>query len=375
MIIFFTRRFHLTLGNYMQYLKIWARDRYKPLAMMAQTLAVGADLFCQFLDIARKRGMEELTNSVTDQDRLHELYASPDLAFTSACTDLFLAESGEDDESEDLDLSSLMAPVIEVFSEIGINLIYIVSDILKCDTEISEYTQDDELYLQQLDQLGKILSKRDSSAAYEDRFLQKPEVVFTLRVLIPCWLEYGQTAQSLLDSATDGNLGAIRKLLQLDERFMEVPQIRQAYYTHRNQLPEKGREVLAMSFGKEPDHDLTPQRIRYMACALILHLSNEFWRAMNIFREGIENTDILKNAEPSEHTNIKKRLTRKWGAAKKAFTFTTGDLRELLNAVAKDKTNDFKAKDRVIAKKNHAFYTGILREHGFWQSIAPVSLK
>jgi len=359
------------------YIEKWGKPRLKPLVVFAQTLAVMADPLYHLLRLARERKYEELTANVTDEERLHELYANPSHAFWGAGAALHSTELTPDE----LDKARLAAPDVNKILEAELERateqakLQFAEKVKSLKTKQEPEPPDDTFYFKHLKWLQAFIANDDEVPHNAEELLRIPEVIFLLRVLMPCWLEYGQTPDELLNQAKNGDLSAMKNLMRLDERFLEVPALRELFYSQKNSLPEKGQEAFVLALSEEPEKNLTPQRIRTILAALILNLSNSFTdgfeRIMQTFMEQMIYPQI-----PAQYlSKIKKKTKRLWGSKRKMYAFDTTDIRELFDAVAKDTQNKRNARDTFIARNDHAFYMGIKREDGFWQSIAPVSLK
>ncbi len=67
---------------------------------------------------------------------------------------------------------------------------------------------------------------------YIQRLQQSPEVLFFLKVLWPCWVEYRVDLSELLADARSGKINAIEKLLRLDGGFISTdPQVAEHFTT------------------------------------------------------------------------------------------------------------------------------------------------
>lgn len=67
--------------------------------------------------------------------------------------------------------------------------------------------------------------------------LKNPEIVFFLRVTIPCWLLYGDYPGRMFKDAQHGNLKALKKLLRLDPSVISEPNI--AEFLHQTRVKGK----------------------------------------------------------------------------------------------------------------------------------------
>jgi hypothetical protein len=360
----------------MLYLERWGKNRCKPLVMLAQRIAVSADLCYHLLKFARERQYDELTANVDDKERLSELYSAPDLAFWIAGAALhsknFNVNDLEKARLDAPDMNKLIAVELgKITEEFNTRLANGLANIGKEKPS----PPDDTLYKEHLKWLNSFITDNEEMPTNAEALLRIPEVIYFLRVLIPCWLEYGQTATELLELAKSGDLSAMKKLLRLDERFMEVPAFREAFYGCKKSLQTRGQEALALSLTEEPGKNLTSQRIRTILASLILHIWKRFAAGLDSILQGLLDNAIYPKVPAKLLNKVKVKMNRKLGSVRRSYRLDTTDIRELFDAAAKDLQHNRKARDQFIAPSDHAFYMAITRESGFWQSIAPVSHK
>ncbi len=101
------------------------------------------------------------------------------------------------------------------------------------------------------------------------RFLQTPEIIFYLRVWIPCFLIYGIYPPYLLRKARSGNEDAIEKLLRLDKSIIDDPKIKETF--HQASIVQKRGKFYLMTdaIQKAPKVRIEIQSVKYALAGLI----------------------------------------------------------------------------------------------------------
>lgn len=101
------------------------------------------------------------------------------------------------------------------------------------------------------------------------KFLNTPEVIFYLRVWIPCFLIYGIYPSNLLRKARQGNEDAIEKLLRLDKSIIDDPKIKEIF--HQASVAKKRSKFNLMidAIQKAPKVKIEIQTIKYTLAGLI----------------------------------------------------------------------------------------------------------
>lgn len=100
-------------------------------------------------------------------------------------------------------------------------------------------------------------------------FLKTPEIIFYLRVWIPCFLIYGIYPPYLLRKARSGNEDAIEKLLRLDKSIIDDPKIKEIF--HQASISKKKGKFYLMTdaIQKAPQVRIEIQSVKYALAGLI----------------------------------------------------------------------------------------------------------
>jgi hypothetical protein len=159
-----------------------------------------------------------------------------------------------------------------------------------------------------------------------EKFFQKQEIIFFLRLYIPCVLIYGIYPVKLLWKARKGNEDAIEKLLRLDKMIIYDSKIKQIIWQTQSEEKRIKFDSMIKSIRREPKIRLEIQKVKYSLAALISIIS----------------TAIRQD-------------------------FSAPDIQKLFDAIARDK-NEENICDEDIAV-GETFEKAIQRYKKFWQII------
>lgn len=106
-----------------------------------------------------------------------------------------------------------------------------------------------------------------------EKFFQKQEIIFFLRLWIPCFLIYGTYPVKLLSKARKGDEDAIEKLLRLDKMIIYDSKIKQIIWQTQNEDKRIKFDLMMKSIRREPKIKLEIQSVKYALAALISIMS------------------------------------------------------------------------------------------------------
>ncbi|MGA2782863.1 MAG: hypothetical protein ABSF13_13275 [Smithella sp.] len=106
-----------------------------------------------------------------------------------------------------------------------------------------------------------------------ERFLKKPEMIFFLRVWIPCLLVYHTYPQKLLWKARKGNEEALDKLIRLDKMIVYDPKIKEIFYNAQNDNEKSKLNTITTAIQKKPKIIMDIKKMKYAIAGLISSMS------------------------------------------------------------------------------------------------------
>ena len=105
------------------------------------------------------------------------------------------------------------------------------------------------------------------------RFLQTPEVMFYLRVWVPCVFLYGIYPPHLLMKARHGDEDALEKLLRLDKSVIDDPKIMEIFHQSAVAKQRSKMSLMTQAMQRAPKVKLNLQTIKYSIAGLISIIS------------------------------------------------------------------------------------------------------
>ena len=172
--------------------------------------------------------------------------------------------------------------------------------------------------------------------------LGTPEVRFFFRVWLPCWLEYGKSAEELLREARAGDMRGVEDLLRLDKRAFDDRGIRKVYRAAQVERNKVRVELFHRALESGPRGSVTLKGVKVLLAALI-HKTAQEWDAR------------VSRAE---------RKLRKVGLRPPKAKLSAPGVRRLFDAVAKDCHG--LAADPDLSQAPHGFYMAVKRAREFW---------
>lgn len=199
-----------------------------------------------------------------------------------------------------------------------------------------------------------------------NRLIDRPDMLFLLRVMWPCWMEYGKPASEIFTKAKEGDIDAIDDLFRLDPLTSNVPGI----MGHMIACKRHGKMSLfsrlqnALSGTMHNIHSHTFQAIKYNLGALLYQTCHDLHAGLKTAFKELCKKNIFR-----------KEVSRKLRKANLSCT----DIYDLYNAAYRDINGlstgtdiDFlDAENDPIAPKSFEF--GIRRKKDFWLSTQKVA--
>jgi len=106
----------------------------------------------------------------------------------------------------------------------------------------------------------------------KELFIQ-PEMLFYIRVQIPCWLFYGEFSGFLLRKARLGNIDAIEKMLRLDPSLINDAKIKRIFHNSAWSGKKSTASRISSALTKTPTKRISLKRVKSSAAGLISALA------------------------------------------------------------------------------------------------------
>lgn len=104
--------------------------------------------------------------------------------------------------------------------------------------------------------------------------LKRPEMVFFIRVWVPCFFLYGEFPGKLLRKARLGDIDAMEKLLRVDPSAIGDTGICENFHRASGKKNKSEFNILVKALQKKPKGKITQRKTKYSIAGLISALSN-----------------------------------------------------------------------------------------------------
>lgn len=312
----------------------WGRGRFKPMAMLAHVVAASAKECHQL--ILESRGPWLLSREEASGIRPKawlDLYRQP-FRVEAAITQFMDAPSVQQRMAELVDrwplfrrqLDGILAAVIRDAATKGVSQKLI---------ERSKRYIDRVYNWVHLPSMRRMLQSDESPPAEFRQWLGKPEIVFFMSVVMPCWLEYQQTPWVLFQQARRGEFHALEKLIRLDSEGDKDDRLESVVFRLRVRNPAQHQLLQeARSEGRKTPISLTD--VKYSLGGLLMKWSTE----LQAMLQGELFFKILEaRTSPQHHGTLRKWIKMKRKQAERngmKCRLKAPDINWLFNAIAKD---------------------------------------
>lgn len=141
----------------------------------------------------------------------------------------------------------------------------------KCASIDADKAQTDALAA--LDELSELDFAEDDPFARA--VFTHPAIIFLLSVSFPCWIMYQQTVEELLELVKGGCAESLVKLLRLDRRFLENPDVRSAYLAVLGDEKHPWREEVDRAPANPAPKDISLTSVKYSIAGLIIEFAEQ----------------------------------------------------------------------------------------------------
>lgn len=204
-----------------------------------------------------------------------------------------------------------------------------------------------------------------------EKKLRTPEFLFLFEISLPCWFNFQETVEGLLDKVKrdpDKKFRALQKLLQLDRGFLQNAIVNRAF---REVKDKRCLNLLSANLATGMQYEkLETQEIKYTMIALIMELQAQFEQAITTgYQQSVKKITRLKKAAK---TARKQKMfaavlarTQKIYAQLKGVPLTFPAVRNLFDIIAREKNNALE-RDQDFPTAQKSFANAIKRYKKFW---------
>ncbi len=325
-------------------LEEWGSDKPPMLAMFAQYVAVSSDL-CYEMCLRSRKGGKHKGNVYQISPRDWAYLSMRRRGTMAALAGMY--DGGEEDGYSLADIIECRAEVLQMQDHRGV-----LYELLKGMSR-SEFVnwlnagiaERREAYQRHLIDLRRLVAGGIPHLSQVRRLLESREVLFFVRVIFPCWLEYGTPFLRLLRNARQGNLDALEKLLRLDKMAMEDGRVREHYFSAVESGNAARRKRLNLALDNGPCHRFSKQKIKVSLGALVLKLFQSSYEYHKQIQELLRKGGIVLRGKP--------------------YRLKAPEVRKLFDAAAKDLKKE--EVDSDLSGGPHTFYMALRRAGDFWR--------
>jgi len=101
----------------------------------------------------------------------------------------------------------------------------------------------------------------------------KTELIFFIRVWIPCILFYGDYPANILRKARHGDENALEKLIRLDKSVIHDSKIMEIHHQAAVAKKQGTMDIITKAMNKSPKMKIDPQKVKYSLAGLISLIS------------------------------------------------------------------------------------------------------
>ncbi len=278
--------------NTMRYFEQWAKDKSPIIRNASHLVATSSEDFLEFLKTVKAGDpLEENIKLPPIQDWLN-LYRNHKKVYHGV-TRFFRQLNDE------------TSAVIDLYEEMlsGLNILKQVTPS-ELNDMLNEPTLEDQKELFdtakiRLEKVNHLLTKDSISNRDEIRKLSKdekrrfkksrsrPEIIFFLRVWVPCFLIYGEYPPYLLRKARQGDDDALEKLLRLDKSLIYDHKIQAIFHLETVAKKRARMTLITKALQNTPKAKLDIQKVKYLFAGLLSLISlvlNQRLSAIEIHR-------------------------------------------------------------------------------------------
>lgn len=278
----------------MSYLEAWAEPRYKPIASLAQVMALSAGACHQLIEDSRRGRFLSLpeADSIAETEWC-DLYRRP----TRVRAVVFQAFQ-KPDSVDDLTQACIALKVEhrQFHDELREQLQHYFENGCTHEERLAALSEYERIYHEeQVPMLRQMIADAEPVPEQCRQWFGVPEFNFFMAVGMPCWLEYQTTPFQLFHRAANGDFDALEALMRLDESIGSAKRLRKPLFDIRKQSPARSAELnRARLEGRKTPISLGD--VKYLLGAWLMDHSKRWQYILN----GELHIEILKMCTPVE---------------------------------------------------------------------------
>ena len=317
-----------------KYFDEWKKEKSSFLAVSSLALAESANDCLEFLEMFKSRRLARKIPFRSNPDQWLNLYRDHRKLYkgvtealrnldkeSSDAVDFYEFVINSFNESKKMEMEEKRKALESLSQEELENTFIVVKESVR---ELEDWVI--KLFRNNENEESKELTEKEIKKRAE-KFFQKQEIIFFLRLYIPCVLIYGIYPVKLLWKARKGDEDATEKLLRLDKMIIYDSKIKQIIWQTQSEEKRIKFDSMIKSIRREPKIRLEIQKVKYSLAALISIIS----------------TAIRQD-------------------------FSAPDIQKLFDAIARDKNEENICDEDIAA--GETFEKAIQRYKKFWQIIS-----
>lgn len=255
----------------MKHFRKWAENKNQFLAGVSLLIACFAEPYFKLSESVRKGKRIEGNIPLPSLKTWLKLYRNPKRIGKVLLSAL---ETGSDDDAKE-------ANILKIFSESASQL---QNNAAKIQNELKKLTQDEwtvirensTKMMEEFKELAINNCVKGSDKKENENFamnLKKPEFIFFIRVMAPCFSLYGTYPLELLKQAQNGNDDALEKLIRLDKSIIFEPTISEIIHKAQTLKKQERMSRIKKAFRSSPKVNIKMKAIKCHLGGLISYLS------------------------------------------------------------------------------------------------------
>ena len=352
-------------------LEEWAEGRFKPMAMLAQVVALGTEA-CHGT-IHESRGQWLLGTEEADGIRVEKwlgLYRQPLQVEEVALQFLQKAEGLDGAEDAIGEWPVVRQALLAAFRDLVRK--QIAEGVSLKGVERAKRWLD--LYYRRVHIPWLERQLRDEGEVPVDfrEWLRVPAFVFFLSVAMPCWLEYRETPWTLLLRARRGDFDSLDKLLRLDPMVEHDRGIRGRLFGMMKRSPDQHNELMkAKHAGRTKEISLG--QVKFALGGLLMKWSLDLEKVLKgeILFDAME-----RHARPENRDSVRrwiKAQRKRMERVRLKCRLNAEDIKRLFDAVAKDRGQGLVDPD--FDQQPNSVYKRLDRNARLWPGLRDMDIR
>lgn len=191
-----------------------------------------------------------------------------------------------------------------------------------------------------------------------------PGVLFLFCVSFPCWVHHQTSVEDLLEQVRGGDIEALEKLLRLNRKFIENPDVLKLYYHAKDNAPKVVNEDIDKAMNEGITKRLELQSMKYLFAAFVLQLSKKIDEALETGKNKVYEKH-RKNKSRRINRYIKKFLKVLFKPFMQNIKYPS--IQPLFDVVERERTG--KQYDQDLARSPNGFRSSMKPYIKLWEGI------